>query len=329
MVNFIRPGLDMKIVSATIAPDGTISVDYKLADPKGAPLDRLGVQTPGAVSVSFLCAYIPNGQTQFVSYATRARTSVDGKKTVTQAAADANGTTRQVADGEYVYTFATKAPSGWDPAATHRIGIYGNRNLSEFDMGTSFDDDTFTWVPAGGTPAPREVIKTASCNKCHDQLAHHGGSRRSLELCIMCHTPQTSDPNTGNTVDMKVMVHKIHMGSSLPSVKAGKPYQIGGGANPDDWSTVVFPSDARRCEACHEQNTGAAQATAFLANPSRAACGSCHDDVNFATGENHHDLVQVSDNMCSSCHVPQGELEFDASIRGAHTIPQQSTSRPG
>ena len=65
------------------------------------------------------------------------------------------------------------------------------------------------------------MIRTETCNKCHDQLAFHGGSRSGMELCIMCHTPQTVDPDTGNTLDMKVFVHKLHMGEELPSVKAG------------------------------------------------------------------------------------------------------------
>ena len=51
-----------------------------------------------------------------------------------------------------------------------------------------------------------------------------------------------------------------------------------------NFSTVIDPADPRRCEVCHSQTTGAAQATAFLSQPSRAACGACHDDVNFATG---------------------------------------------
>src|SRR5215470_9930141 len=38
-VNFVRPGLNFTIVSAKIAQDGTISVDYKVTDPKGLPLD--------------------------------------------------------------------------------------------------------------------------------------------------------------------------------------------------------------------------------------------------------------------------------------------------
>src|SRR5450759_4727034 len=73
-VNFVRPGLTFKIVSANIAQDGTISVDYKIADPKGLPLDPAGITTPGAVSVSFLAAYIPKGQTQFYDYNTRVQT---------------------------------------------------------------------------------------------------------------------------------------------------------------------------------------------------------------------------------------------------------------
>jgi OmcA/MtrC family decaheme c-type cytochrome len=336
-VNFVRPGLTLTIVSANIAQDGTISVDYKIADPKGLPLDSAGITTPGAVAVSFVGAFIPKGQTQFFSYATRAQTSPITKVTAIQAGADAGGTTKQVADGEYLYTFKTKAAgannAAWDPTATHRVGIYGSRNLTEFDLGTNYDSNTFTWIPAGGAPTnTRDVIRTETCNKCHDSLAFHGGSRRGIDLCIMCHTPQTVDPDTGNTLDMKVFVHKLHLGSGLPSVKAGTPYQIiGFNQAVSDWSTVVLPSDARRCVFCHEpaKKTGATQADAWMTNPNRAACGSCHDDVNFATGKNHVNLPQVSDGQCNQCHIPQGELEFDASILGAHTVPTESLTRPG
>src|SRR5207248_1646101 len=124
----------------------------------------------------------------------------------------------------------------------------------------------------------------------------HGGSRRGIEMCVLCHTPQTADPDTGNTVDLRVMVHKIHMGSGLPSVKAGKAYQIiGFNQTVVDWSTVVYPADARRCESCHSQTTKAAQATAYLTSPTRAACGACHDDVNFASGDKHAGGPQFDD----------------------------------
>ena len=43
-VNFVRPGLTISIVSAQIASDGTISVHYKLTDPKGLALDLAGIR---------------------------------------------------------------------------------------------------------------------------------------------------------------------------------------------------------------------------------------------------------------------------------------------
>ena len=128
-LNFVRPGLVFKIISANIATDGTISVDFKMTDPKGLGLDRDGITTPGAVSTSFILAYIPKGQTQFYAYTTRSQTSPITKVTAIQAGADSGGTYKVVGDGEYVYTFGTKAKNqtggAWDPTLTHRIGIYG------------------------------------------------------------------------------------------------------------------------------------------------------------------------------------------------------------
>ena len=341
LVAYVLPGLKITIASAKIASDGTISVDYKLTDPNGAPLDRNGVDTPGPISLSFVAGYIPKGQEQYTSYVLRPATgAVSG--TVNQPAADSGGTTQTVATGEYLYTFSTKAPSGFDPTASNRVGIYGSRNLTQFDLGTNFADATFDFVPAGGTPTPRDIVRTQDCNQCHGLpngttsptgsagLAAHGGSRRDVELCVICHQPQDIDPDTGNSLDMKQFIHKIHMGSSLPSVQAGKPYQIIGFNNSvNDWSTVVYPADVRRCQTCHNPKNGAAQTNAWLTTPTRAACGACHDDVNFATGQNHPGGVQLSDAVCADCHIPQGELDFDASILGAHVIPDQSSMIPG
>src|SRR5262249_17675915 len=79
-VNFVRPGVAITIVSGKVANDGTITIDYKLSDPKGLPLDRDGIQTPGTISVSFLAAYIPKGESEYYSYTTRTQTSsITGK----------------------------------------------------------------------------------------------------------------------------------------------------------------------------------------------------------------------------------------------------------
>jgi OmcA/MtrC family decaheme c-type cytochrome len=174
------------------------------------------------------------------------------------------------------------------------------------------------------------VVRTDGCNNCHDQLSAHGGSRRGVEMCVLCHTPQTTDPDTGNTVDLPVMVHKLHMGSSLPSVIAGKKYQIIGFNNTVvDWSTVVYPAGIQRCETCHLPNSKAAQANANLTKPTRVACGACHDDVNFATGDKHAGGPALTDNQCANCHTPQGDYDFDASIKGAHVTPTESSLLTG
>src|SRR5262245_60000567 len=70
-VNFVRPGLTISVTKAEIASDGTVKAYFKLTDPKGLPLDREGVTTPGTVSTSFIFATIPSGQKQYTSYTTR------------------------------------------------------------------------------------------------------------------------------------------------------------------------------------------------------------------------------------------------------------------
>jgi len=254
--------------------------------------------------------------------------------TIQQPSADAGGSVVSVAPGQYTYTFHTVAPSGFNAAATHAIGVYGSRVLTEYGLPTNYASATYNFVPNGSAVTQvHDIIETASCNACHDQLSAHGGSRRGFNMCVLCHTPQNSDPNTGDTLDAKVFFHKLHMGASLPSVVAGSQYIPAINSHGTfNYSTVVFPADPgdpRRCEVCHSQTTGATQATAFLLNPSMAACGACHDNVNFATGLNHPGGIQTNDSLCADCHIPQGEMDFDASILGAHVAPTASTLLSG
>ncbi len=325
---FVRPGLNLTIQSAAIASDGTITTTFTVADPGGLPLDIAGVTTPGAITLSFLAAYIPNGQTQYVSYITR---TVTGTliPSVNQPTADSGGTTTQIAAGQYTYKFSTKA-AGFDPTATHTIGIYASRVLTTYNLTTNYASATFNFVPNGSkVVTTRDVVRTASCDRCHDQLSFHGGRRRGVEMCVLCHQPQNVDPNTGSSADFKVMIHKIHSGSSLPSVVAGKAYQFGSGTGVTDFSKVVDPANVQRCTVCHDQKSGAAQATAYATNPTRVVCGSCHDNVNFATGANHAGGAYTDDSKCSTCHIPVGTQDFDNSVIGSHVVPTDSSLLSG
>jgi OmcA/MtrC family decaheme c-type cytochrome len=325
-------GVVVKIQSAAIAKDGTITVRATIVDTDGLPLDRLGVSSNGKVSLSFIAATIPAGQTQYVSYTTTvAKATINTNPNQIQAANDSGGAFTTNAIGDYVYTFKTKAPVTFDPTATNAIGVSAARDLSEFgtfDEWSQVSNDVFTFVPDGSAvKATRSVVTTEACNQCHNPLIGHGGSRLKVELCIMCHTPQTVNPDTLLTQDMKVLIHKIHMGSSLPSVKAGTPYRIWHRGAWSDFSTVTFPQDVRNCTTCHA--AGAAQADAWKTNPSAAVCGSCHDDANFATGVNHAGGPQFDDNQCKNCHTPNATSDFDSSIPGAHLIPANSTALAG
>jgi len=327
-----KTGVVVKIQSAAIAKDGTITARATIVDSDGIPLDRLGVATKGPVSMSFIAAYIPSGQTQYVSYTTSvASATLNSNPSQTQAANDSGGTFTTNAIGDYTYTFKTKAPATFDATATTAIGVSAQRNLAEFgtfDEWSETANDVFNFVPNGSpVKVTRSVVTTAACNQCHDPLIGHGGSRLEVELCILCHQPQTINPDTQLTQDMKVLIHKIHMGSSLPSVKAGTPYRIWHRGAWSDFSTVVFPQDVRNCTTCHA--SGATQADNWKTNPGAAACGSCHDDVNFATGANHVNLPQTDDNQCKNCHTSSRVQDFDASVPGAHLIPMNSTALPG
>jgi OmcA/MtrC family decaheme c-type cytochrome len=327
-VQFVQPGLTITINSAKIAADGTITVVYSLTDPSGLPLDDAGITTPGIVGVSYIADVLPNNQTDYTAYTVKAA-SGSAVPSTNQPSSDSGGVETNIGAGQYQYVFGTKAPAGFDVTATHTICVYGSRDLTVYNLGTNYASAVFSFVPNGASVTHvKDVIRTQSCNSCHDQLSFHGGKRRGIEVCVLCHSPQLIDTATGTTLDFKVMIHSMHMGASLPSVVAGTPLLLGG----TDYSAVVYPADPgdpRRCETCHSQTTGATQATNYLTKPTRSACGACHNDVNFATGVNHAGGPQFDDKLCANCHIPQGEIDFDASIKGAHVAPTESSLLSG
>ena len=333
-IAYIRPGLKIKVNSVTVS-SGKFIVDLNLTDNFDQPIDRLGKTTPGAVSISYIMAGYDATTRHYTSFATRTVAAAPGTpgqgNSAVQATADSGGTTVDLETGHVKYTFKTTLPASFDPSKTCTLGIYATRNLTD-QIGKNYYANVETDFRPDGQPVAAsqtwDKISTAACNNCHDPLAVHGGSRQDVKLCVLCHQEQSTDPDTGNTVDLKVMAHKIHMGKNLPSVLAGKPYQIIGFGNAvNDYSTVGLPMDIRNCARCHEGTNPAAkpsQATAYLTNPSRAACGSCHDNVDWVTGANHVAGPQADDVACATCHIPDSGNEFDASVKGAHTIPLQS-----
>jgi OmcA/MtrC family decaheme c-type cytochrome len=332
--DFIRPGLQVTVNSVTFDAGLHAIVDVTYTDDLGVPLDRAGALTPGAISMSFILAWWDPNARQYTSYTTRVQTGGNGVS-ATQAAADSGGTWNDIDIGHSTYTFKTALAAGYDATATTTLGIYATRDTSDILGKDYYANVEHDFVPNGGPVGQSwDVMPNGTCNTCHNPLSAHGGSRRDVKLCALCHSPQTIDPDTGQTVDLKVMVHKIHMGADLPSVQAGTPYIIiGNNGSVSDFSTVVFPQDIRNCTTCHgstdpSQPNYATQAANWYTYPSQAACASCHDSINWTTGANHPAGAQP-DGSCATCHVPQGGREWDASVIGAHTVPYKSTQLKG
>lgn len=225
------------------------------------------------------------------------------------------------ADGTYQYTFATDISNlpedilaqaeteeldlSYEADRTHRVAI-------QFDGAPGKANPFYDWVPATGATSgifAMDIAATANCNNCHDPLAIHGGGRREIQYCVTCHNTGSTDANSGNTVDMKVMIHKIHMGANLPSVQAGGEYAIWGFRDSKhDYSNLHYPQDIRNCVNCHAgTGTGSdredlvltAQGDNWSEYAYADACGSCHD------GSYGH-IDRYEDNQCSSCHSANG-----------------------
>ncbi|MCW4051533.1 MAG: OmcA/MtrC family decaheme c-type cytochrome [Candidatus Bathyarchaeota archaeon] len=328
-MSLISPGagIDIEVTNVEIGSDGITKVTMTVTDASGQPMTS-------DFSMSFLLAAIEedaSGTPYYNNYFTRDAPgdeyvkdgeTMDPELTdLTQPDRERGGTWEVLAPGELVYTFANAVPSNYDSSATHVFAAYAYQPQRD-----EIANVIYAFVPDGGTPDVWQVSTTESCNRCHDPLALHGGTRQEYVLCLPCHTPDAIDPESGNSVDMKVMIHKIHMGENLPSVEAGEDYYIvGHRQSVHDYSEVVFPTDVRNCEMCHTGPDG----DSYKTNPSRDACGSCHDDVDFATGEGHVSLPQTSDAGCSGCHSATMTKEFDRSVPGAHAIPNFSSQLPG
>ena len=258
------------------------------------------------------------------------------------------GTLASLGNGFYTYTFATDitdpaanpCPASctdaagkalnirYEPGQTHRVTIQqANKAYPEAS-------GIFDYVPNGGFPFfNRDIVATSTCNTCHVQLTAHG-TRVDTRLCVTCHNPGSwvaGSPNV--SVDFKVMIHRIHYnraGAALPSVAAGYPYKIGS----SDFSDVSFPQDVRNCVRCHDGTAASAIATPqgdnWKLEPSKAACGACHDNVYFGTAPDptkpyqtqaHSGGAQPDDSTCAMCHAATKFPDSTQNIAVAHGFP--------
>jgi OmcA/MtrC family decaheme c-type cytochrome len=152
-----------------------------------------------------------------------------------------------------------------------------------------------------------------------------------MEYCVTCHNPSSIDGDTGNTVDMKALIHNIHSGRDGYVI-------IGYRGAVHDYSLIEWSQDIRNCQTCHEENdANTPQASNWRLVPNRAACGTCHFDDGIAgndkhdfaieNGEHPFGLAATDDTQCLQCHGPDSTVNGGAvQVAVAHEIPTQIES---
>ena len=328
----ITATMSAEFTNATVAQDGALTVSFNIADDRGfgfnaLPNDRIRFTVAKLIPAGAKGLGEPS---QWQSYINRTElppqdpANGPGTESAIQATSERDGVLTNNGDGTYSYTYKTNLKNATDPLAvaydeqlTHRVAF----QISGGGFPTL--NKTFDWQPSTGKTtdiASRYMVEQGSCNNCHGELALHGGGRVDTDYCVTCHNPGSTDANSGNTVDFKVMVHKIHRGVNLPSVKQGQEYAIWGYRDSKhDYSGTPLPMDIRNCTACHDETISTTpDAANWLDVPTMEACGSCHDHIDFALGaesENGHAGGAMADN--SECAVCHGQGRF-ASTRDKH-----------
>ncbi len=304
------------LTDITISEDGMVTANFELQNELGQGYVGLPSGQIRFTLVQLFPIDAVSGDTsRWQSYINRVETAATypdapGTEDKVQATSEREGTLTDNGDGSYSYLFDVNVLSVTTPVAVSYNAEYSHRvGMQISGGGFPTFNQTYTWQPSSGATTGidnRDIVTQVSCNNCHGKLALHGGGRTDTQYCVTCHNPGTSDAGSGNTVDFKVLIHKIHRGGNLHG-----EYGLWGRNGKKDWTDVVFPQDIRNCTNCHdEDNSATPQAANWFMQPTMEACTSCHDNLDFTlagTEPNGHPGGPQADNaLCSQCHGPNG-----------------------
>ncbi len=305
-------------------PGDTPVVTFNITDRDGTSIDMSDMPERG---VNALLSG-PTGNYQHIIPAASTTLVVKG-----------NGGVPESGTGPFTYTFAEPIPDtypaplndsadfdfdgGWgelqgEPLVdgTYTIAMYayqeivvGETTFRESSLPATVD----VRVGSGGSLEPyAAIVNDTSCNACHGNLRFHGNTRRGVQLCVLCHTsgaedsiPEVVEAPEPDTIDFKVMIHKIHNARELDAVQSGGAYDLGGFRNRlINFSTGLLPTmpgGAKHCQACHgESEAWKSPTERDDVRVWMKVCTACHDSSSTLAHVNAQTFGGVE--SCSVCH---------------------------
>jgi OmcA/MtrC family decaheme c-type cytochrome len=229
--------------------------------------------------------------------------------------------------GDYRYTFPAPMPATATGSYAIAMEAYSQPGGASGPRFAAMNPIAFVPVTDATAEPRREVVALDKCNSCHFELQAHGGNRKNPQYCIMCHNPNNVNDDrvsrfegetvVAQSVDMKVFIHRIHMGEDL----ADKPYILYGfpapsaatpGGTPIDFAEVRYPGDRKACWACHEGTSYALPLSGAGRLPSKIQTLACTEDP-----------AADADSYCATRVVESETLIYPeaAACTGCHNAP--------
>jgi OmcA/MtrC family decaheme c-type cytochrome len=301
-----RPDFVLAIDAVTNTAPGQAPIIDFTATVNGQGLDI------GATPLNTLRVTVAGPTTDYAGYQ---------QATIQGGGASGAPTAIDAAAGKFRYQLPAAAAIPAGATGTFGFALEGYYQPAGGARVAAFNPIAFAPVTDSSAEARRTVAYQAGCDSCHDELGAHGGQRRNVEYCVMCHNPNTTGAGRvarfeGTTVvappvNLRVMIHKIHRGEDL-----SQPYVLGlypppnrdnPGGTQHDFAHTRYPGDLRACWSCHPGGTTELPlATGLL--PTRSEILTClepsgDDGDDYCDDRSSTDVFTLpTASVCGSCH---------------------------
>ncbi|MBI2831170.1 MAG: cytochrome c3 family protein [Chloroflexi bacterium] len=258
------------------------------------------------------------------------KTSADRTQTIHHYVDLKVNTDVQVSDATLTYKLAAVSD---EKPGTYIVSVWAVSKADSFQQVMSVAE-----FQIGTATVEKQIVEKEKCASCHlgadsgkfyfhhiDQVspANPAGNfsldQNAVRNCKTCHNNEgysatlAADGKTRVPSPIVKKVHGVHYGEELsnplnidPKTGVFKLY-----------TGVVFPANIKNCTSCHVDDRWKTQ-------PSRLACGACHDAIDWATGKSvvkdspdHLGGPQANDSACATCHSADNSL---APIAAKHKV---------